>query len=74
MCIESTVIVHIHGHTYKSAGMHKALITLPGRLSIDLIASSESPFCKNGGGAKDCSCGVNGNFMRCSKHVHNSNG
>ena len=73
MCIDSAVIVHIHGHTYKSAGMHKALITLPGRLSIDLTASSESPRFKNGG-AKDCSCGVNGNFMRCSKHVHNSNG
>ena len=73
MCIESTVIVHLNGHTYKSAGMHKALITLPGRWSIELTASVESPGCKNGG-APDCICGVNGNFMRCSKHVHNSNG
>ena len=73
MCINSAGDVHIHGHTCKSAGMHKALITLPGRLSIELTASSDSPGCKNGG-AKDCSCGVNGNFMRCSKHVRNSNG
>ena len=63
MSIDSTVIVHINGHTYKSAGMHKALNTLPGRLSIELTASVESPGCKNGG-APDCICGVNGNFMR----------
>ena len=73
MCIESTVIVHIHGHAYKSAGMRKAVITLPGRLSIELTSSFESPDCNNGG-ATDCICGVNGNLMRCSKHVHHSNG
>ena len=73
MCIEPTVIVHIHGHTYKSAGMHKALVTLHGRLSIDLNVSSESPGVEDGG-APDCVCGVDGNFMRCSKHVHHSDG
>ena len=74
MCIDSAGNVHIHGHTCKSAGMHKALITLPGRLSIDLIASSESPFSKNGGTFTDCSCDVNGNFTWGSKHVHSWNG
>ena len=71
MCNDSTGIVHIHGHTCKSAGMHQALITLPGRLSIALIESSESPFFKNGGASTDFACGVNGIFTWSSKHGWN---
>ena len=74
MCINSAGVVHIHGHTCKSAGMHKALIPLPGRLSIALIESSESPFFKNGGASTDCACGVNGSFAWSSKYVHGWNG
>ena len=70
MCINYAVIVHIHGHTCKSAGMHKALIALSGRLSIALISSSETPGCKNGGACTDCACGVNDSFAWSSKHVH----
>ena len=74
MCINYAVIVHIHGHTCKSAGMHKALITLFGRLNIALIESSENPGFKNGGASTDCACGVNGGFTWSSKHVHGWNG
>ena len=70
MCINYAVIVHIHGHTCKSAGMHKALIALSGRLSIALISSSENPGFKNGGASTDCACGVNDSFAWSSKHVH----
>ena len=73
MCIDSAWIVHIHGHTCKSAGMHKALITLSGRLSIALIEFFEPPFFKNGGASTDCACGVNGSFTWGSKHVHSWN-
>ena len=74
MCINYAGIVHIHGHTCKSAGMHKALIPLPGRLSIALISSAETPGFKNGGASTDCTCGVHGSFMWSSKHGHGWNG